>query len=89
MSSSEEIVRHLLRQSPSNLAARALLGRIYLKSGQLEQAEEQLLQALDMDPENVVILTSLADLLETLGKDAAKAGHSASGVRVRPDAHRR
>ena len=71
---SEEIARHLLRQSPSNLAARALLGRIYLKSGQLEQAEEQLLQALDMDPENVEILTSLADLLETLGKDAARLG---------------
>ncbi len=69
---SEDIARHLLRQSPSNLAARALLGRVYLKSGQLEQAEEQLLQSLDMDPEDVDILTSLAELLESLGKDAAR-----------------
>ncbi len=71
---SEDIARHLLRQSPSNLAARALLGRIYLKSRQLEQAEEQLLQALDMDPEDVDILTSFAELLELLGKDAARLG---------------
>ena len=28
----EEIARYLLRQSPSNLSARALLGNVYLKS---------------------------------------------------------
>jgi len=31
----EEIARYLLKQSPSNLAARTLLGNVYLQSGQI------------------------------------------------------
>ncbi len=65
----EEIARYLLKQSPSNLAARTLLGNVFLQSGQIEEAEEHLLQALDMDPESPDILTSLAEVLETQGRD--------------------
>ncbi|MDE2816985.1 MAG: tetratricopeptide repeat protein [Chloroflexota bacterium] len=65
----EEIARYLLKQSPSNLAARTLLGNVYLQSGQMEEAEEHLLQALDMDPESPDTLTSLAEVLETQGRD--------------------
>ena len=46
----EGIARYLLKQSPSNLAARTLLGQVYLETDQPAQAEEQLLQALDIDP---------------------------------------
>ncbi|MYB75509.1 MAG: tetratricopeptide repeat protein, partial [Chloroflexi bacterium] len=65
----EEIARYLLKQSPSNLAARTLLGNVHLRSGQMEEAEEHLLQALDMDPESPDTLTSLAEVLETQGRD--------------------
>lgn len=64
----EEIARYLLKQSPNNLRARTLLGRVYSMSGESEQAEEQLLQALDMDPESADILTSFAELLESQGR---------------------
>jgi tetratricopeptide (TPR) repeat protein len=65
----EEIARYLLRQSPSNLMARALLGNVYLKSARLKDAEDHLLQALDMDPEDVATLTSYAEVLEALVRD--------------------
>ena len=65
----EEIARYLLRQSPSNLSARALLGNVYLKSARLKDAEDHLLQALDMDPEDVATLTSYAEVLEALVRD--------------------
>lgn len=65
----EEIARYLLEQAPNNLEARSLLGRVYLSAGEIEQAEEQLLQALDMDPESTEILTSFADLLESQERD--------------------
>ncbi len=65
----EEIARYLLRQSPSNLSARALLGNVYLKSARLKDAEDHLLQALDMDPEDVATLTSYAEVLEALIRD--------------------
>lgn len=65
----EEIARYLLKQAPNNLRARVLLGRVYLKSGKSEQAEEQLLQALDIDPESADILTTFAELLEVQGRD--------------------
>ena len=65
----EEIARYLLKQSPSNLAARTLLGNVHLRAGHMEEAEEQLLQALDMDPESPDTLTSLAAVLETQGRD--------------------
>lgn len=65
----EEIARYLLRQSPSNLHARTLLGHISLTMGQLKDAEEHLLQALDMDPEDVALLTSYAEVLEALARE--------------------
>lgn len=65
----EEIARYVLKQSPSNLDARTLLGRVHLKSHQFAQAEEQLTQALDMDPENVALLTVFAELLEIQGRE--------------------
>ena len=66
----EEIARYLLRQSPSNLHARTLLGHISLTTGQLKDAEEHLVQALDMDPEDVALLTSYANVLKDLKREA-------------------
>ncbi len=68
----EEIARYLLKQSPSNLAARTLLGQVYLETDQPAQAEEQLLQALDIDPESAPILMRFAEVLETLGRDSER-----------------
>ena len=70
----EEVARYLLKQAPNNLAARTLLGRVYLKLEQTEQAEEQLLQALDMDPESADLLTTFAELLESQGRDEERLG---------------
>ncbi len=69
----EEIARYQLRQSPSHLLARILLGCVYLRTERLEEAEEQLRQALDMDPEGVSVLLSYADVLEGLGREQALA----------------
>ena len=68
----EEIARYLLKQSPSNLMARTLLGQVYLETDQPAQAEEQLLQALDIDPESASILMSFAEVLETQGRDSER-----------------
>ena len=65
----EEIARYLLQQSPNNLGARTLLGRVHLESGRFEQAEEHLVQALDIDPENPVALTMFAEVLEAQGRE--------------------
>ena len=68
----EEIARYMLKQSPSNLAARTLLGQVYLETDQPAQAEEQLLQALDIDPESAPILMNFAEVLETQGRDSER-----------------
>ena len=70
----EEVARYLLKQAPNNLAARTLLGRVYLSLEQTEQAEEQLSQALDMDPESADLLTIFAELLESQGRDEERLG---------------
>lgn len=70
----EEVARYLLKQAPNNLAARTLLGRVHLRLEQAEQAEEQLLQALDMDPESADLLTTFADLLESQGRNEERLG---------------
>lgn len=94
----EEIARYLLKQAPNNLGARTLLGRVYLSSGQSEQAEEQLLQALDMDPESTDVLSSFAELLDSQGRDkerlavirrAFECDPTRTDVRQRLLAHRR
>lgn len=64
----EEIARYVLRQSPSNLASRTLLGYVYHQSRRFQEAEEHIVQALDMDPDDVASLTSLSEILQVLGR---------------------
>lgn len=64
----EEIARYVLRQSPSNLVSRTLLGHIYLESRRFKEAEEHIVQALDIDPEDVATLIRFGEILQELGR---------------------
>lgn len=52
-----------LKHKPSDVSYHWLLGHIFQKEGSIEQAEQQFLHALSLDPENAVIHNSYGALL--------------------------
>ena len=54
----------LCAQDPEFWAARYSLGRVYLELGQLEEAEDHLAQALELDPQSITTLRALQSLLQ-------------------------
>src|SRR5260370_1709812 len=71
----QELVNELLTREPENVAAMVEKGRIALRKGQFDQAEESLEQALKLAPRSRDAHLVKQLCLESQGKDYLAASH--------------
>jgi tetratricopeptide (TPR) repeat protein len=76
--------REAVRQAPSFLSAYNTLAVVYLRHGNLPQAEQMLRLVLAREPENTVAMSNLVRVLTDLGRTAEAASLSLRLAQVEP-----
>lgn len=67
-------VQKYIDKNPEDVRYYILLGNLYLQDGKNKEAYMSLSKAKSMDPENPLLITSLANYYETIGDKEAAAG---------------
>lgn len=67
----EGLILHGLKNHPNYISAYNVLGRVYLDSERLAEANQQFSRVLELDPHNLIALRALGDLAARDGEMAA------------------